>query len=214
MRQPVHAITHRKEMTPEHVVGIGFVAVLHVIVVWAIVTGLAQKIVHAVAPKDITIIDIKKPDQPPPPKPTIPDVKLPTQHTSLVAPPTVVIHDDAPVSPLVVDRGPPQQRGETRIVSIADTFATGVAGTHTIPPYPELDRRLGNQGTVELKLSISPQGIVMAADVVKSSGFARLDQAAQSWVIQHWKYKPATKGGEPVASTTTAAVMFSIRNAG
>ena len=199
-------------MTPERVVGIGFVALLHVIVIWAILTGLVPKLVQAVQPKDITIIDIKKkPDDLALRKP--PEFKAPTLDPVVtVQPPLVDIQrDPTPIAGSPPTPPVPQQRTSP---PAPDTIAISISGTHTTPPYPALDRRLGNQGTVELKLTISPQGAVMAADIVKSSGFTGLDQAAQSWVQQHWKYKPATQGGVPVASTATAAVVFNIRNAG
>jgi protein TonB len=54
---------------------------------------------------------------------------------------------------------------------------------------------------------------VTNATVEKSSGSSRLDQAAITWVIQNWRYEPATKNGIPVATTTEAAVKFDLRNA-
>jgi len=33
-------------------------------------------------------------------------------------------------------------------------------------------------------------------------------------VKDHWRYKPATQQGKPVASSVMAAVVFDLRNAG
>jgi len=198
-------------MTPERIAGIGFVAVLHVIVIWAIVTGLAQKILKPVPPDPIQMIEIKPHELPPPPKVKPPEVQLPQHQSNVVAPPQIVIRDDAPQTPLVPQ--PPKQTDQ-QVSLPQDSAVVSVSGTHTIPPYPALESRLGHQGTVKLRLSISPQGAVIAADIVQSSGFPALDQAALSWVMGHWKYKPAIQGGVPVASTTIAAVVFNLRNAG
>jgi TonB family protein len=56
------------------------------------------------------------------------------------------------------------------------------------PVYPKLSRRLGEEGVVVVHLILSPDGKLVEADILKSSGYARLDQAAlegvQSAVFQ------------------------------
>lgn len=212
MKQPIHAMSAgRKEMTPERIAGIGFVAVLHVIVLWAIVVGLVQKIAQTPPPGPITArFDPVKP-VPPPPAPKMPVVTVDDPVTASVPKPII---DIQPETPTHTDAKPPHTPLPPVTATVADTPALGIVATHTIPPYPLLERRLGEQGTVTLRLMISPQGIVTGADIVKSSGYPGLDQGAIAWVMAHWKYKPAVQNGSPVASQTTAAVMFSLRNAG
>jgi protein TonB len=216
MRQPIHAMSGgRRQMTPERLVGIGFVAVLHVIVIWAIVSGLVQKIVQAPPPGDITARFVPDKAPPPPPAPKMPDVNLPNVKPveTVQAPPPLDIRDDDQDHGKIIASLPPPQvlpLGPT----VADQVVAGITATHTTPPYPPLARRLGEQGTVTLRLTISPQGVVTGADIVKSSGYADLDQSAMSWVMSHWKYKPAVRNGSPAASQTTAAVVFSLKNAG
>ena len=94
-----------------------------------------------------------------------------------------------------------------------DTYASGVSNTHTIPAYPPLARRLGEQGGVRLSLTISASGDVTGASVVQSSGYPDLDQTAVEWVMSHWRYKPATHGGVAVPSQTLANVVFNLQNA-
>jgi protein TonB len=211
MQQPIHAIAGaRRGMTPERVVGWGFVGLLHLVAFWAIVTSLVPQI----RPKkidDIVIVDTTSDKHKPLPfkhPPKIPDVDLSRDHVVQVPPPDFTIARDDPEGIIADPPRPTQPPG------VPDTAVSGILSTHTTPPYPPVDRRFGNQGTVKLRLTISPQGIVTAADVIQSSGFAGLDQAAMSWVMQHWKYKPAIQGGVPVASTAVAAVVFDIRNAG
>ncbi|HEV2652755.1 MAG TPA: energy transducer TonB [Rhizomicrobium sp.] len=95
----------------------------------------------------------------------------------------------------------------------ADSGPASLTNTHTTPPYPQDARSASHQGTVLLTITVGPQGDVMNAVVAQSSGFTELDQAAVSWVIGHWKYKPATQGGVPMTSTTQAAVKFDLKQA-
>jgi protein TonB len=54
---------------------------------------------------------------------------------------------------------------------------------------------------------------VTNAQIEQSSGSNDLDSAAVQWVVAHWRYKPATQNGQPVVSTTEAAVVFNLKNA-
>ena len=54
---------------------------------------------------------------------------------------------------------------------------------HNPPPaYPRMSRRMGEQGTVLLRVFISAEGRAEKAEIRTSSGYARLDEAA---VIAH-----------------------------
>lgn len=52
-----------------------------------------------------------------------------------------------------------------------------------VPHYPEQSRVLEEEGTVYLLLVVSPYGQITNANVVKSSGFKRLDHAAVEAVL-------------------------------
>lgn len=96
----------------------------------------------------------------------------------------------------------------------ADSGPFGIAATHTTPPYPPMEQRLGHQGTVILRLTISPQGAVVDAAVVRSSGYERLDEVARAWVLAQWRYRPAVRGGVAVPASGTVSVTFDLRQAG
>jgi protein TonB len=101
---------------------------------------------------------------------------------------------------------PPQPNVTT--ITAPDHAPVGIAATHTIPDYPMLLRRQGIEGKVTLKLNVLADGTVGKADVVASSGNAQLDETAQSWVVAHWRYKPATDKGKAVAGTASATIVF------
>jgi periplasmic protein TonB len=211
MHRPLHAIgpVAGRRMPTERMVGIGFVVLLHVVAIWALVTGMIPGVVPKQA-TDLTVVDVPKDktkDVTPPQPPTIP---TPTDDFRNVQPPTYDI-DNGPAITLP----PPTQGtggGGTAGVS-PDTAAAGIVFTHTTPDYPALARKMGEQGRVTLRLSIAADGAVTGAAVEQSSGFADLDQTAVDWVIAHWRYKPAMQGGAAVAGTARAVVVFNLRNA-
>jgi protein TonB len=104
--------------------------------------------------------------------------------------------------------------GNTYQPGPADHGPVSVAATHTTPPYPPIELRLGAQGVVMLRLTVSPQGTVTDVVVIRSSGHEALDQTARTWVLTHWRYQPAIRGGVAVPSTVTVGVEFNLRNAG
>ena len=209
MQIPIHAMSAPgSRWTTERIVGVGFVGFLHLLAIYALVMGLAPKIYKAIE-QPIQMIDLtpQPPKNPDVPKPKIPDLPAPALDDATVPPPTFdIAPDTAPPMRGDVAQQPQQP-------AAADTAAVGVTSTHTTPPYPGLARKLGEQGTVKLRLAISPQGVVIAADVVQSSGFTDLDQTAVGWVLANWKYKPAVRGGVAVASTALAAVVFNLKTA-
>jgi protein TonB len=62
------------------------------------------------------------------------------------------------------------------------------------PPYPPISRRLGEQGKVLLRVLIGVDGQPKKAEIRKSSGFDRLDQAAMTAAMR-WRYVPGKRGG-------------------
>ena len=65
------------------------------------------------------------------------------------------------------------------------------------PEYPALSRRLGEQGAVVLRVLITAEGRASEVIVLKSSGSARLDEAAKA-TIRDWRFLPAVRGTRPV----------------
>jgi protein TonB len=75
------------------------------------------------------------------------------------------------------------------------------------PPYPRISRRMGEQGTVIVRVFISVQGLPDKAEVRTSSGFARLDQAALD-AVQRWRFVPGRRNGTPEAMWFNIPVRF------
>ena len=75
------------------------------------------------------------------------------------------------------------------------------------------DQRLGEQGTTQMEVAISTEGSVTDCKVTKSSGSERLDTAACTYVQGHWRWKPPTREGKPVAVNTAVSVVWNLKDA-
>ncbi len=67
------------------------------------------------------------------------------------------------------------------------------------PVYPVIARRRGEQGTVILRVLITPDGRASDVELVRGSGSAHLDRSAIE-TIRQWRFVPAIKGGRPAAA--------------
>jgi protein TonB len=79
------------------------------------------------------------------------------------------------------------------------------------PPYPPLSMRLGETGKVVYKVWIGTDGKAERAELVKSSGFARLDSAAYDTVMR-WRYVPGTRNGVAQAMPFDVPINWKLRN--
>jgi protein TonB len=82
---------------------------------------------------------------------------------------------------------------------------------HNRPPeYPPEAVMNGEQGTVVLIIHVSPAGSTASIDVARSSGYVLLDRAAQEAVMR-WRFLPAVKDGQAVASDMRMEFVFDFR---
>lgn len=133
----------------------------------------------------------------------------------------IKIESEKPIKPIFTSEKP---RGENAITlersgandpPVArgiDRALASITATHTAPPYPPVARRLGVEGKVMLRLTVSAEGKVTAADVVTSSGRDDMDQAASQWIKANWAYRPALNDGVPTIGQTLATIVFSLVN--
>lgn len=79
---------------------------------------------------------------------------------------------------------------------------------HNRPPeYPQEAALNGEHGTVVVLVHVSPTGTAARVDLVRSSGSVLLDRAA-SEAVMRWRFLPAVKDGQPVASDMTMGFIF------
>lgn len=75
------------------------------------------------------------------------------------------------------------------------------------PPFPAMSKRMGEQGSVKVRIYVGADGLPKKAELQKSSGFDRLDKAALDAVMQ-WRYIPGKRGGVPEDLWMSTTVSF------
>ncbi len=193
----------RQRKPGKHLVGIGLVVVLHLLLFWAINSGLARSFVKKLkGPVEAVLLEEQKPDIPPPPPPPppknlppppayVPPVDVPVSAPAAVNAIAAVSNTPQPVAPPVpapVVVAPPAPA--VRVGAVVNS------ANCEKPEYPSASRRLEEEGTVSLKFLVGVDGKVLQAEVEKSSGFRRLDEAARAGLAK-CQFKPATVDGKP-----------------
>ncbi len=75
------------------------------------------------------------------------------------------------------------------------------------PAYPRMSRRMGEQGTVLVRVFINAEGRAEKADIRTTSGYPRLDEAALE-TVQRWRYVPGKRAGQPEAMWFNVPIRF------
>ena len=165
----------RQQRNPSrHLVGIGGVILFHVLVIYALVTGLARKVVEVVkGPIEVKVIEeIAKPPPPPaevvppppkmaaPPPPFIPPPEINITPPPTLAPTITAVTPEAPPGPQApviakpVESAPPPQPA-VRSASVECTNYREVIGSIVYPREALLE---GLEGSVTIEFTVSATG--------------------------------------------------------
>src|SRR5690606_14760964 len=101
----------------------------------------------------------------------------------------VSLADTATVVDTVADNAATKHSAAAAAVPVSAPLVNATAHYNAPPLYPQLSRKLREQGTVVLQLTVLASGKVADVTVAQSSGYARLDKAALL-AVQHWRYQP------------------------
>ncbi|NJK64286.1 MAG: energy transducer TonB [Synechococcaceae cyanobacterium SM2_3_1] len=69
---------------------------------------------------------------------------------------------------------------------------------------------MNQEGSTLLKARVDQNGQVVQVQIVASSGYPVLDEAAQQ-AVQTWRFAPAQKNGEAIPSWVSVPINFSLR---
>jgi protein TonB len=202
----------------KHLIALTLVLLLHALVVYAVVNGLAKKVVDAIKkPIEAKVVEEHKPP-PPPETPPPPPPKLVVPPPPFIPPPEIQIA--VPVQTQTITQvttkqpppapPPPVARPAPRPATPA-SLDRGSCTSGPDPQYPMASRRNQEAGTLVLSIEIDVNGNPGKVEVTRSSGHPRLDESAKSWVGT-CKFKPQTVDGRPVAGKATQAYTFNLRD--
>tara|TARA_R110002072_G_scaffold22383_32_gene78435 strand:+ start:1403 stop:2098 length:696 start_codon:yes stop_codon:yes gene_type:complete len=222
-----------QQMSGNRVIAIIIVALIHIALGYALITGLAYEAATKMIER-VTTIDVEEPpppepeEEPPPPEPQPeaaappPPVAPPPPMNISTRPPdirtTVTIPPPAPVQVRIPPPAPPAPRpappappppappSQARGASPRDQ---GNWAGRIQNDYPSRALRQEEQGTVTMRITIGANGRVEACSVSGSSGSSALDEAACRGMQRYARYNPALNAaGDPISSTTTQSIRY------
>lgn len=192
--------------------GIGFVVVLHVAIIYALVSGLGEQAVQVfrqpLEAKIITPAKLPPPEALPPPPP-----QMLAPPPPYVPPPLVQIAEPRPV-PVIASVTHVQPAAHRPVAAapqpVARTGARLETGGCSAPQYPEQAEDDNQSGTTVMQFLISTTGAVLAKHVAVSSGHAVLDDAALG-AIALCRFSPAIGAdGNPQAGWVTVPYIWQL----
>lgn len=99
---------------------------------------------------------------------------------------------------------------DTRLkpIRIGDQVAESNLITRVQPVYPAAAKAEHTQGTVEIKTTISKDGVPVDLEVVSTPSSDLAESALRA--VRQWRYRPTLLNGEPVEIATTVIVRYTL----
>lgn len=213
-----------QSMSGNKITALIVVALLHILLGYALVTGLAYEAVKKVAQK-VTTIDIEeevKKEEPPPPPPKKLDVPPPVVKTPIVAPPVKIdmstsqpqvqtTQEAPPPPPPVITPPKPEAPPPPRFTPKAATPKGRPGDWATTNDYPSRALNEEREGVTGFRVSVGPDGRVTSCEVTSSSGSPDLDDATCKNVSRRARFNPAMDGeGQPTSGSYTGRIRWQI----
>lgn len=224
-----------QKMSSGRITAIVIVALLHALLGYAVITGLAYNVIKKAA-EDLKTFDVvEEPpppeEEPPPPPPETPQVETPPP--PVVSPPPIVRVNTPPppVSsvntappPIITPRAvpappappapPPPPPPPPPAQKVESARARGnLAALISDADYPPSAQRAGEEGTTGFALNIGPDGRVTGCNVTSSSGSSALDQATCRILQRRARFTPARdSNGQPTADTYRARITWQLKD--
>ncbi|BDI59675.1 energy transducer TonB [Qipengyuania nanhaisediminis] len=213
-----------QQMSGNKVVSIIIVALIHVLIGYLLISGLAISAVQEVVER-VTTVDIEEPpppeepdEPPPPPEETAPPPPVappppiqiapappPIQTQPTIpppAPPALVIPPPAPVAAPPPPPPPSQARGAT--TRNERRWAARIQEN-----YPSRALREEIEGTVGVRVTVTPEGRATNCSVTASSGSSILDQAACRGMERYARFNPALNdAGNPTTGAYSTRITY------
>ena len=214
-----------QEMSGSRIVAIIIVALIHVVLGYTLVTGLAYSAINKVIER-VTTVDIEEPvpeEEPPPPpeevvtappppvappppisiSPAPPEIRTqpnipPPAPPARLVPPPAPAAPPAPPPPPAPSQASPVQR---------DNFSRWAARIQEAYPARAIRQEL--EGNVGVSVVVGADGRVTGCTVTASSGESMLDEAACEGMQRYARYTPAKNdAGQPTTGRDTLTIVY------
>lgn len=209
-----------QRMSSNRIIALIIVALIHVGIGYALITGLAYSAIKK-AVERVTTVDIEEPEEepeeePPPPEPDAPPPPV-------VAPPPPINIAVAP-PPIQVVTTPPPPAPPIRIAAPAPAPPPAPSQARGVRPrgqgswasriqqnYPARALREGTEGTVGVSVTVNGEGRVSACSVTSSSGSSALDEAACQGMQRYARFDPALNdAGQPISASWSTRIVYQL----
>jgi protein TonB len=200
------------------------IVLAHAALLYFVYGDMAYRAAPVARSNTIQISYVAPPKPPAAPVPAVPETVALTRLPPPFVPPVPVL-DVAPAEQAIsaprLAAAPAQTASAAPpAISAAPAPVRAPAGPKTItsgveylqppqPVYPQLARRMGEQGKVILRILVDEQGLPQQVLVQTSSGFARLDEAGRQAAMRAL-FKPHIEDGRAVAVFVIVPLNFQL----
>ena len=204
---------------------IGAIVAAHVAATWALLQ--IREVRDAVADVAPIFVSLVAPATPPKITPPLPPPPTPPVRRPLAPEPRLITAAPTPApAPFVASPPPEAVPPAPAPVAVAAPVASVASPPAPAPSrnlsassvqyleplrveYPRLSKRLGETGVVTLRVFIDEAGRVRDAEVIRTSGHPRLDDAAMA-AVQKARFKPPSENGQAVSGYAQVPVDFQL----
>jgi len=207
-------MTYKSRKTvPQQLSGLGFVILLHILVIYIVASGLGKTVVEKIAgPIETKVIEEakKQTEEPPPPPPKIetPPPFVPPPDVDIAPEPTDT--SSTAIKSVSNVKAPPAPPPPPPAAEVAPRNDPRRPATIPESAYPPQSKRLNEEGDAIVTLLIREDGTVGEVKLEKSTGFARLDEATVEQV-KKWRFLPGTRDGKPASMWISRKVTWKLK---
>lgn len=199
------------------------VIAVHIALLFTLSSGLSHPVTSTLPREIFATFITEQPAPQPAPKPAEPKT-VPVVKQQVTRPTPRPVVTDTPAPTAIRETQPaPQESQETPPVAATAPAAPSAPATPATPKlisgvsyinaprpvYPAMDARMGNEGTVTLRVLINEKGRAEKVDVQKSSGSERMDEAARQAVMRAL-FKPYVEDGKPTPAFAIVPINFTL----
>ena len=188
------------------------VVVLHLVLGFALYSGLGAQIKKALDPAPLNLIPIERPPEPVRPLPQAPVLK---ELKLYVAPPEVAPPLPQAEPELTVDSAPPEppQVFQPSVPQPGARVPARLDPKHPLrigeAYYPDASRRANEMGRCVVQVTVAVDGRITAAVIQSSTGFNRLDLACVN-AVRGQRMLPALADGKPSESSIAVPIVWNL----